>query len=182
MKIFITGLFLICFIFTEANARVNFVPSDVEKYEKTGICPKCDLSGAWINGKENSQLQGTILNGANLIGNFDNSDFSGAFIENAMALDQRQFASCIFKGVNFSDSIFEDANFSGGDFTNANLSRANFSGSTMTTSNFTSAKLTGANLANVDFTGSNITRNQLQSAKTFCSAILPDGSKAAPCI
>ncbi|RYZ58190.1 MAG: pentapeptide repeat-containing protein [Proteobacteria bacterium] len=73
------------------------------------------------------------------------------------------------------------ANLRGADFTHADLRGANLQGAILVRADLsTAARLEGADLSETDMTEANILPSELSLAKT-CSALLPNGSKSAPC-
>jgi uncharacterized protein YjbI with pentapeptide repeats len=148
------------FLFSNAYAHVNYIPSQLDQFQKTGICEGCDLSEANLESRTNADLRGALLVKSSFRwGSFYSSDFTSA----KMMYSKAESAS------------FSGSKFVGTDLTGASLSYGNF-----TSCDFTDANLEGADLSHADLAWAALTPAQLAQAKTLSCAILPDGTRHAP--
>lgn len=167
-----------------ANAQTNYIPSDVEKYKTTKECKSCDLSKANFDyhyeaGMPNSIVTNSIFTESKLAGNYDSSDFSNTIMAKAYCTYEcnlTSFRASNFENANFLLANFSSADFSGSNFKHASLVNANFSHANLTSIDFTEAKFDGADLSSANLSGSLITDEQLQTTKSICDAILPNGT------
>ncbi|MFU8797085.1 MAG: pentapeptide repeat-containing protein [Gammaproteobacteria bacterium] len=133
-------------------------PEHVKKFYATGSCINCELSEERLIYRtfcQNSDMQGSNLSRSTVRCDFSSANFSG--INGIRA---------IFDGHNYTRTNFSNAILIGATFTDRNMGYADFS---------------GANVRDADFSktilyGSKITKDQLDSAKSVCGAVLPDGS------
>jgi len=159
-KLFLVSL-LISVISTKADARMAYIPAQLEQFEKTGICVGCDLSEAsfYSHSHDNANLTNSLLVKADFTyAHFYTSNFSNA---------QMMYAN------------FYEFKASGSDFSSANLTGVNFRNANLSSCNFTGAILNQADLSYADLARANISENQLASAKSLSCAIMPDGTKHA---
>lgn len=157
MKKNLIALAILSISFTATVQASQHIPSQLDQYDKTGICTNCDLSEARLQSKDNVNLSYSILTRTSLSYNHHyTSNFS-----------HTNFIEADLYGIKASASNFESANLS-----YASLVSANFS-----SCDFTNAKLTGADLTNANLINAKITKEQLASAKSIKGAILPDGTK-----
>ena len=143
-----------------AIASIQYDPSQLSTFEKTGICQNCDLSNAMIV----MQYKGAVhLQKANLT----KTDFG----------DPHSWQNSDFTDIVASSAVFANGDFSGTNFSNALLLDASFQGADLSRTNFTNANVKQVNFADANLSQSNITATQLADAYSVCNAILPDGSK-----
>lgn len=171
--------FLIIFLLTlsTANADVKYNPTQLDQFGKTGTCSGCDLSGAslyWY--KNNADLSQAILSKSRLSGNFNKSSFSGAKMAYAN-LGSLKASVSNFSTAILSYTDLSGINASGSNFSSANLVSANLSYGSFTGADFTGANLAGANLSNADFVDAKISLQQLETTKSLCNTIMPDGAR-----
>jgi uncharacterized protein YjbI with pentapeptide repeats len=149
-----------CLLYT-LNAQA-YDPDQLEQFNKTGICPGCDLSRTHIDfyNSNHVNLENAILTEATLdYSKFPNGSFNGAHLLSASLI-----------GGNFSGSSFRQSNL-----TDANLYNSNFS-----RSDFTGANLNEANFSHTVLIAAKITQEQLATIKSLSCAIMPDGTRHAP--
>lgn len=176
----INSAILFCLLLSPSvEARVLYSDTDLEQYNKYHSCQKCDLSGARIEGQENSMLDGSILISAILRGTFTGSSFVGGILTQVNASSIKAMIS------NFSDARcnyakFYQGSFSGANFRNADLSKVNFKAANLSSADFTNASLKGANLDFSILIGAKLTQEQLESAKSYYCTVLPDGTLTPP--
>ncbi len=148
------------FMFSINSYAMQYIPADLEQFEKTGKCIGCDLSEVGLNSHDNADLSNALLIRANLAyihlyaSNFSHAQMMYANLDNLKA----------------SGSNFESANLTG-----ASLRSVNFSSCNLTAVNFTNADLSYADLARA-----NVNIDQLATAKSLHCTIMPDGSRHAP--
>lgn len=145
-----------------AIASVSSQPQDVKKFEATGQCPACDLSGASL-----SDMSGNFtlsLSKANLVR------------ANLSPLTYNQHQNSDMSGIIGIELYSTGIDYTGSNFTGANLTNANLSYSNFSQVNFSDANLQGAKVDNANLYGAKLTTAQLASLGSECKAILPDGS------
>ncbi|MGA3127931.1 MAG: pentapeptide repeat-containing protein [Candidatus Korobacteraceae bacterium] len=99
-----------------------FVPADVDQLIQTGLCSRCDLSGANLSGISGvSDLTEANLSGANLY----TADLSGVDL-------------C---GANLTGANLKEASLKGTDLSGTDLSGADLTGADLTGTTFGGAKL-----------------------------------------
>jgi uncharacterized protein YjbI with pentapeptide repeats len=153
----VCAIFLLATTVSAVNANPTYIPSQLEQFEKTGICIGCDLSEANLNSHNNANLTNALLVKANITrSTFYTSNFSGA---------QMMYANLY--NLKASGSNFNSTNLTGANLSSANLSSCDFSG----------AILSQADLSNADLARANISVHQLASAKSLSCAIMPDGTR-----
>jgi len=166
---------------TLASAKATYDEADLEQFNKTNSCIKCDLSNASVNAKENALLNESILIGATLKGNFTNSSFLNAILTQAnFNYHKPQVMTSQFQGSTMQYANVSGVSFSGSNFEGANLRNVNFTDANLSSANFTNADITNAKLDNSILIGSNLTKEQLSTVSSFYCAVLPDGTLAAP--
>jgi uncharacterized protein YjbI with pentapeptide repeats len=171
-------LVLLCFLLsTSVNAKILHSDTDLEQYNKSHSCQKCDLSGAYLDGRNNSILDGSILISARLNGEFVGSSFIGSILTQADSDSLKAMVSN-FSETKCTYAKFYRASFSGTNFQNADLNKVNFKAANLSSVDFTNASLKGANLDYSILIGAKLTQEQLKSAKSYYCAILPDGTLA----
>ena len=146
-----------------AFASFSSKPSDVKKFEATGQCPSCDLSGYQMlatNATGSMDLQG--------------ADLIKTFILMPIKTNRQN--------SNFSNVMGTSMNYANADLSYSNFTNAKLSHAQLESDNFTGVDFTGADLSTVNFTSSilykaKISKAQLASVASLCDAILPDGSK-----
>lgn len=94
------------------------------------------------------------------------SDFSG------VTMDRPYFTKAAMEAVNFQNAFITE-----GKFINAWMPRVNFKKATLRRCDFSNAKLSGVDFSEADLEGSILSDEQLQSVKSLCNAILPNGKK-----
>lgn len=105
-----------------------FVPADVDKLMQSGLCSRCDLSGANLTGISGvSDLTAANLSGANLY----TADLSGADISGA------NLTGAILKGVNLKGADLSSSDLSGADLTGADLTGTTFGGAKLDNTTWT---------------------------------------------
>lgn len=155
-------LFILTIFSLNAFGQVGYIPADLDRFEKTHICLKCDLSGALLYG-----------------GSYSNSVVTDTiFVEANMS--RAQFSVSDFTRAIFTLADMDRTMFSGSNFSNANLSNVDLSYSNLSSCDFTGANLAKSDLSHAILMRAKITDEQLKSAKTFGCAIMPDGSIAPP--
>ncbi|MDJ0795724.1 MAG: pentapeptide repeat-containing protein [Calothrix sp. MO_167.B12] len=114
---------------------------DLQKLKETGVCPRCDLSGADMSqlnlfgaNLRNANLQSAILSESNL----ENADFTGANLESAN-LNSSNLKGASFTGANLKSASLENSDLSYAGFMGANLEAANLKNSTSKLTNFRGA-------------------------------------------
>jgi hypothetical protein len=145
---------------TNVSFAAGYSPDQLAQFKSSKQCYNCDLSGATISGNFSSAiLYGTNLTGANCSGR------------------EANFALTNFSGSNLSSSNWSHANLSGAQLDFVPLVKANFSDAELSYADFQEAITTGAIFDNANLLGSNITQGQLDSAASYCGAILPNGTR-----
>lgn len=114
-----------------AFAQVNYIPADLDRFEKTNNCQKCDLSGAYI-GNENHPS--SVVNG---------TDFSDAIFTLA-DLTYLMFSGSNFSRANLSNTNLKYSNFSNCNFDGANISKADLAFTTLYGAKITQEQLKSA--------------------------------------
>lgn len=175
----ITAVTFCFFLNTFAHAKTLYSEDDLEQYNKSYSCQKCDLSGAKLEGHEKSILDGSILISAILNGEFVGSSFVGSILTQVNSYNLKAMVSN-FSEARCNYAKFYQASFSGATFQNADLSKVNFKAANLSSVDFTNTSLKGANLDYSILIGAKLTQEQLKSAKSYYCAILPDGTLAPP--
>lgn len=105
-----------------------FVSADVDQLMQTGLCSRCDLSGANLMGISGvSDLTDANLSGANLYtANLSGVDLCGA-----------NLAGANLKGANLKGSDLSSTDLSGADLTGADLTGTTFSGAKLDNATWT---------------------------------------------
>lgn len=164
-----------------AFAKAQYDETQLEQFNETNICAKCDLSNATVNAKTNAILDESILIGATIKGDLTSSSFIKSILTQSNFNGYYHFAMV----SNFQGSTMQYANasatlFSGSNFENANLQNVNFSRANLSSANFNNANIKNAKLNNAILIGSNLTQEQLNSAASYYCAVLPNGTLAEP--
>ncbi len=173
------SMIIFCLLSSSANSSISYSADDLEQFNKYHICQKCDLSNAALEGKDNSTLDGSNLMSARLEGQFVGSSFIGS----TLTLVNSNYLKVMVSNFNESrcnNAKFYKTSFSGASFQNADLSKVNFKASNLSSVDFTNANLRGANLDFTILIGAKLTQEQLNSAKSYYCAVLPDGTLAPP--
>lgn len=160
------GMLMLTFLSTQSFAAspLGYQPNDLAKLQKTGVCEHCDLSGfsGYI-----SSLEGKPINIAG--SNFVDSEFRSY-------LTRQTHQNSNFSSIIGTESGLDNLDLSGSTFSKALLLNANMSNSTLSSTDFTGANISGANFDNTILVGSNISEIQLKTVKSYCGAVMPDGS------
>lgn len=160
MKMVLKTIFIVVGLLSQCSvyAKVQYNPTDYQKFENTSDCPNCNLSDAPLYGSH----QNANISGANLSGAIDagNDDYTESNFSNVKGM-QMSFISDDLSQVNFSNAV---------------LLRANFENSNLSYTDFTNANVQGVHFNKAILYGAKITAAQLLSAASVCDAILPDGS------
>ncbi|OGT37891.1 MAG: hypothetical protein A3F12_07125 [Gammaproteobacteria bacterium RIFCSPHIGHO2_12_FULL_38_14] len=142
-------------LFSFSVYGAQYIPLDLEQFQKTGVCVGCDLSEASLSSHDNANLEQSLLVKVSMeYGHFYTSNFSYA---------QMMFAT--LDNAKFSGSKFVFTDLTGADFHYANLSSCDFTG----------ANLAGANLDYADLVRARISDEQLAQAISLNCTLLPDG-------
>jgi hypothetical protein len=148
-----------------------------------------DLSGANLSGANlfEADLSGANLRGANLFeanlyeaylreaylreANLSGANLRGAKLSRAILfvanLYEADLSGAILSGTNLFEADLSGADLSGAFLSRAFLSRANLG----------EANLRGADLSRADLRGAKVTFEQLDQARSFTGAVMPDGLK-----
>ncbi len=136
----------------------KYDPTELEQYQKTGICEKCNLSDADVAYSSAADLQGSDITQSTLVGQ--------VYMQNS----------------NFSYVIATDSNLSafhtdlsGSNFTGAELGNAEFGLDDLSNCNFTNADLKGAVMTGANLTNAIMSDAQIEELANDCDAIMPDG-------
>jgi uncharacterized protein YjbI with pentapeptide repeats len=138
------------------HAESMYTPNDLAKFNATNGCDSCDLSGAYLTGNHSK----AVISNSNLTG----------------AIGIGTFSAVNFTGSNLSSSNWSSANLSYANFAYIDLISVNFSGTNLVNAIFDGANTTNAIFDNAILYGSNISQDQLNAAKSYCGAVLPDGT------
>ncbi len=147
-----------------AASPLGYQPNDLAKLQKTGVCEHCDLSGVSVNFDSKFNEKPLDIAGSN----FANSGIS--------SLINREHQNSNFSGIIGTKSALYNLGLSGSSFKNALLLNSDFTYSNLSNTDFTGANVSGANFDNTTLVGSNISESQLKTVKSYCDAIMPDGS------
>ncbi|MEA2163385.1 MAG: hypothetical protein QOK37_1512 [Thermoanaerobaculia bacterium] len=98
-------------------------------------CPRCDLRGADLSGKDLTEI------------NLTGADLSNANLTNA------RLDSASFNGANLTGTRFDQASVKRSNFSRANLTGASFAHASLAGANLQFAALTGTNFSDADRTG-----------------------------
>ena len=195
------GLFAILIFAMMSAISYAYIPSDIEKLNKSDNCQKCDITEYIINTYKNESILAVKLDGSywtaayirkvdfknkslvhsNFVvasifeTNFDESDLSESNFSNSMCIEC-SLKNTKLKNSQFFKVEFEYAQFTNADLSNANLEKANFNNAEFMNVNFSGANLSGADLSRTNLYGSNITQAQLDSLLSYQCATMPDGS------
>lgn len=153
--------FLLLFLSSSAFAALHAQPNDIKKFESTGTCPSCDLSGSIL-----------MCDARNVSFNLANSNLIRSGLE---VTDEGHQNSNMTNLVAIElEATYGD--FSGSNFSNSNLRNAKLAGSNFSHVDFSGANVAGANLNDANLFGAKLSPEQLASLGSVCNAILPDGS------
>ena len=137
----------------DGNRRVESDAFDarLDQLISTNECPKCDLRGAVLQGKN---LRETNLSKADLNGaRFDRADLSAANLTGAYLF-----------GANFSAADLRGAQLISADLRKANLNQADLRGAYLLMANLRKADLRSAQLAGAFLNGADLTGARLKQA------------------
>jgi uncharacterized protein YjbI with pentapeptide repeats len=148
---------LSCLGLSQQAKAVN--QQDLEQFKATGMCHRCDLSGADLSGANLTRviLRDANLKGANFKGsNLTGADLTGANLEGAILTDTNLTAAS-FTGALLKSASLENANMSFTSMMGANLEGANLRG----------ARLNMANLRGAYFRLTTMPTNNVTSDKPY---------------
>jgi uncharacterized protein YjbI with pentapeptide repeats len=151
------SLFVGLAISASVSAKTTYNPDQLAQFNLTNQCHNCDLSGASFSGNHS----GAVFASSNLTGSIGSGTFSQAN----------------FSGSNLSSATWSKMNLSYAQMTYMPLINTNFNGSDLSYANFEGAITQGANFVGCNLYGSNISQQQLDMAKSYCNAVLPNGDK-----
>lgn len=163
-------------------AKTTYSEDDLNQFNETNVCIKCDLTDADLVGKENAVLDGSILIGSYIEGQMSGSSYINSVLTKTHSGYHNEFYSMVsnFEGAMMNHANFERAYLSGSNFENVNLTKANLSWANLSSSNFNNANVAGVNFNHSILIGSNLTQEQLKQAKSYFCAVLPDGTLVLP--
>lgn len=175
-------LFLLS-IYLPVEAAPTYSNNDVQQFEQTNSCIKCDLTDFDMSQLSNHNY--AILEGARLMhskffaNKFNQSNFFGAYFTKSSS-NRSNFRSNNFTSAHLNSVYFVESELSGSKFINADLKNANFTRSNLSNVDFTDANLEGADFTRAILIGSNLTSEQISKIKSLKCAVLPNGEVNIP--
>ena len=161
-----SGMLMLAFLSSQSFAAypLGYQPNDLAKLQKTGVCESCDLSSLSIF-IPSSDHRSINISGSNFVASGFKSFVDGKSHQNSN-----------FSSILGTKSNLAYLDLSGSTFSKALLLNANLSSSTLSNTDFTGANVSGANFDSTILVGSNISESQLKTVKSYCDAVMPDGS------
>lgn len=134
-----------------ATAAFAYVAEDVSKFQETGACAECELTGLTLS----------------------NVDFTDADLRRAN-LSFSHLTDTDFSGADLSEAELTWVNFGRADLSGADLSNADLSGAILRESNLQGADLSGANFSSADLFRATVDPDDLAEAR-LCDTRMPNG-------